>query len=353
MPPMRTRPVSFGLERVRHVVLDHVSGAPAGNVEEAVVHRQVDVGDQRSDGLEALQHRRQQVGIGGLGRDLDDLFHRPFVAVAIPGPDRGREILEADDTADEAIGLGRIMCRAQFEHQLVLFAEVDLLQMLALVEVPEVQPASIFAAEQDLRNEPVLERVGRSPFAGHHRVVAEMPPEIIGELLRAPVHLPLAEHVEAFGIEQEYAARRLALGVSERVHIDSLGAAMDGVHARIPGLFGDFLRLDDPDDLRISRIRLGVDDVQPGRPQPRHDEVAPFHMRVRRIGAKAGRAGIPAEMVQFVAGIRHVDLADDARVGRGFGVDIDHGYRIGFLAVRIEGGHIGQRFLRRLGRHSR
>ncbi len=121
------------------------------------------------------------------------------------------------------------MCRAQFEHQLVLFAEVDLLLVLALVEVPEVQPASIFAAEQDLRDEPVLERIGGSPFARHHGVVTEMPPEIIGQLLGTAVHLPLAENIEALGIEQEDAAGRLALGVAERVHIYSFGAAMDGV----------------------------------------------------------------------------------------------------------------------------
>ena len=48
-------------------------------------------------------------------------------------------------------------------------------------------------------------------------------------------------------------------------------------------------------------------------------------------------------MVQLVAGIRHVDLADDLRVGRGLGVQVDDGYRVWFLAIRVEGGHIGQR----------
>ena len=155
------------------------------------------------------------------------------------------------------------MRRAQFENELVFFAEVDLLQVLALVQVPEVQPASILAAEQHLRNEAVLERVRRSPFARHHGVVAEMPPEIIGKLLRSAIHLPLAKHVEAVGIEQEYAPGRLALGVSERIHIYALGAAMNGVQPRIPRLLGDLLRLDDPYDLGVPGVRLGVDDVQP------------------------------------------------------------------------------------------
>ena len=34
------------------------------------------------------------------------------------------------------------------------------------------------------------------------------------------------------------------------------------------------------------------------------------------------------------------------------GVDVDDGYRVGFLAIRVEGGHIGQRLLRRFSRHS-
>ncbi len=145
------------------------------------------------------------------------------------------------------------MCRPQLEHELVLFTKIDLLQVLALVEIPrEVQSAAVFAAEQHLRIEPVLEHVGRARFARHHRVVTKkMPPEIVSELLRAAIHLPLTEHIEALGIEQEYAARRLAFGVSKRVRVNSLRAAMDGMQTRITGLLGDLLRLDDLDDLRI------------------------------------------------------------------------------------------------------
>src|SRR5690349_17652156 len=37
----------FRIERVRYVVLLQVAGAPARDVEEAIVHRQIDVGDER------------------------------------------------------------------------------------------------------------------------------------------------------------------------------------------------------------------------------------------------------------------------------------------------------------------
>jgi hypothetical protein len=119
--------------------------------------------------------------------------------------------------------------RAQFEHQLVLLAEIDLLHVLALVQVPEMQPAAVFRAEQHLGHQTVLEGVGRAPLAGDHGVVAEMPPEIIGEFLGPAVQLPLAEHVEAVVIEQEDAAGPVALGIGEGVDIDSLRPAVSRV----------------------------------------------------------------------------------------------------------------------------
>jgi hypothetical protein len=46
------------------------------------------------------------------------------VAVVIPDPDRRGQILHAEDSVDEAIGLGRVVRRAQLEHELVVRAEV-------------------------------------------------------------------------------------------------------------------------------------------------------------------------------------------------------------------------------------
>ena len=207
------------------------------------------------------------------------------------------------DAVHEAMRLGRVVRGAQLEHQLVLLAEVDLLQVLALGEIPEVQPPAVFAAEQHLRHEPVLEGVGRAPFAGHHGVVAEMPPGVIGELLRPAIDLPAAERLEALVIHDEDAARRLAVLVAERRHIDAARPAMDGVRARIAGLLGDLLRLDHLDDLRVARIGLGVEDVDARGAQARNHQIAPLHVRMRHLRAQARRAGVPAEMVELVAGI--------------------------------------------------
>ena len=97
------------VEDVADVVLLELAGAPARHVQPAVVHRQVDVADQRGHRPEGLEGRGQQVGVGRLGRDGDDLAGRPAVPVAVPEEDRPRQVLDADDHPDEPPGLGRVV----------------------------------------------------------------------------------------------------------------------------------------------------------------------------------------------------------------------------------------------------
>src|SRR5439155_20243057 len=73
-------------KRVGNVVLPQVTGPPASHIEEAIIHRQVDIGNQRRYRFEPLEHLRQLLGIGRLGWDLDDLSDRPAIAVAMPHP---------------------------------------------------------------------------------------------------------------------------------------------------------------------------------------------------------------------------------------------------------------------------
>src|SRR5579883_2134565 len=133
---------------VGNVVLLEIARAPTGDVKKLVVDREVDVGDQRRAGLEVFERRRQAIRVRRFGGNLDNLLDRPFAAVAVPDPDGGRQVLQADDAVDETIGLGRVMGGPQLEDELVLLAEVDLLKMAALVEIPEMQLAPVFAAEQ-------------------------------------------------------------------------------------------------------------------------------------------------------------------------------------------------------------
>src|SRR5208282_5837965 len=126
---------------------------------------------------------------------------------------------------------------------------------------------------------------------------AKMPPHVVGELLRSAVYFPSAANVETLVIHEEDPAGRLALPVGECRHVDSLRSAVDRVRARIAGLLGDFIRLEDTDDLRIARIGLDVEDVDARGAQAGYHQIAPLRVCVRCIGAKAGAAGVPAEMV--------------------------------------------------------
>src|SRR5258708_6170956 len=126
----------------------------------------------------------------------------------------------------------------QLEDQLVLVAEIDRLLVLARMEIPEMQLATVFRTEQDLGDEAILERVRRAPLAGDERVISEMPPGVIGEALRPAVDLPAAEDVEGLVVHQEDSAGLLAIGVAEGGDVDPLRAAMHGMRTRVPGPLG-------------------------------------------------------------------------------------------------------------------
>src|SRR4029077_1630149 len=227
-----------------------------------------------------------------------------------------------------------------------------LLQVLALGEIPEMQAPAIFAAEQDLRHQSIFEGVRRAPFAGDHRVEAEMPPHVVAELLRAAIDFPAAERLESLVIHDEDAARRLALLVTERGHVDASRTAMHGVRPRVTGLLGDISRLDDLDDLRFAGIGLGIENVDARRPQTWNDQIAPLHMRMRSVRTQARGAGVPPEMMEFVARVYGGDSADDARIRSGRGIDIDHRNGIRRFSVGIERRHIGELFGRRFRRQT-
>src|SRR6266481_3338493 len=116
--------------------------------------------------------------------------------------------------------------------------------MAALAQVPDVEPMAVVAFDQALEAEPVLEHVGRAPFAADSDVVADVPPEVVSEKLRAAVDLPLAEHLEAFVIEQEDAAGTAAVRAAHGANVDRVGAAMERMRAAVAGTRGDFLGLD-------------------------------------------------------------------------------------------------------------
>src|SRR5262249_8400997 len=71
-------------------------------------------------------------------------------------------------------------------------------------------------------------------------------------------------------------------------------------------------------------------------------------MRMRRVRTQARRAGVPAEMVEFVPYLSRRYIGDNLGIRRRFRIDVHDGDAIGGFAIRIKGGDIGERFRRRL-----
>ena len=124
-----------------------------------------------------------------------------------------------------------------------------------------MQAVAVLAAEQQLGLDAVLDHVRRAPLAGDQRVVAEVPPEVVGEVLRprSISQRPSTSKVSWSSMKMPPGA--IAVGRAERADVDAVRAAVDGVRPAVAGPLRQLLRLDGLDDLGLRGIGLGVDDV--------------------------------------------------------------------------------------------
>ena len=218
-----------------------------------------------------------------------------------------------------------------------------------------MQRVPVLAAEEQLGVDPVLDHRRRAPLAGDQRVLIEVPPGVVGQVLRSAVGLPGAQHVEGVVVEQGDAARAL-VGVpgAEAGHEDPVRAAVQGVRAGIARRLGQLGRADRPDQLGLPRVRVGVVDVDVGGPQPGQQQVA----ALQPVGVVPGvreraAARVPPEVVQLVSAGRQVGPADDLSVPGRRRVGVEHGERVGLLRRPVEGDHVGQLLGRRADRFGR
>ena len=114
------------------------------------------------------------------------------------------------------------------------------------------------------------------------------------------------------------------------------GPQCNCVRTGVAGAGENFFRLNDLNDLKLLRIRLSVNDMDAGRTQSRDNQEAPFKVGVRSIRAQGRTAGVPAEVMQFVADVGEIQAADHAAVrGRGWiNVDDEHGVAARFVVWR-------------------
>src|ERR1041384_8839697 len=99
------------------------------------------------------------------------------------------------------------MRRPELERHLVLVAEVERLDVAPAAQVPDVEAMAVLLAEQQLRDHAALDHLRRAPLARQQGVVAEVPPEVVGEVLRPAIALPAAAAVEALAVGEEEIGR--------------------------------------------------------------------------------------------------------------------------------------------------
>ncbi len=278
------------------------------------------------------------------------IFHSS--PLAVPVPHRRGEILDGDHDADEAVLLARVVRGPELEHHLVLVADVELLHVLAVLQVPHVHGVAVLAAEELLGDDAALEHRRRRPLARDERALVQVPTEVVLVALRAGLVLRRAERLERLAVEPEQPARLVrTVRAAETAHVDRVGAAMRGVGARVAGLRRELVGLDRLHDLRRARVVLHVEHVDARRLEAWHDEVAALDVRPRRRRAQCGAARVPAEVMQLVAGRRELDGRDDLAVGVRAALEVDHPERVRpRLLVGLEQRDVRERLLRRLHR---
>src|SRR2546421_11294942 len=100
-----------------------------------------------------------------------------------------------------------------------------------------------------------------------------MPAEVVGEILRPAIELPATAHLEGVVVDDEDAPRTVTGWRAQGADIDAVRSAVTRMRAAVSGAVGNFLGLDRLDDPRRPGIRLGVDHVDPGRPNAGSQEI--------------------------------------------------------------------------------
>src|SRR5690349_20260259 len=107
--------------------------------------------------------------------------------------------------------------------------------MASLVQVPDMNLVPVLAGQQQLRVNALFHHVGRAPFGGNHRVVSQMPPEVVRQLLGAAILLPLALQLERVRVHQENATGAVSASRSKRTSIDAVWSAMNRMGRGVAG----------------------------------------------------------------------------------------------------------------------
>ncbi len=90
---------------------------------------------------------------------------------------------------------------------------------------------------------------------------------------------------------------------------------MDRVWPAVAGALGNRLRLNHLDDFRLSRVGLGVDDVNARGAETGNNKVAALEEGMGCVGRQASTTGVPAVVVQLIADVGQLHPAYQSAVG--------------------------------------
>ncbi len=226
----------------------------------------------------------------------------------------------------------------------MLGAEVDALDVASLGQVPEVQGVAVLVVQQLFRNDPVLDHGGSAPLAGDQGVLVEVPPGVVGQVLRPPIGFPGAHHVERVVVEHGDSPRAIvATGGSEARQVNPVRPAVQGMRPGVAGFRREFFGRHGSHQFRLPGVGMGVVDVDVRRAQPGQQKVA----ALQAIGVMSGvgeraAARVPTEVVQLVAAGGQIGPTDHPAEASRFRVGVDDGERVRLRAVAVERDDVGQ-----------
>src|SRR5215475_14639674 len=115
-----------------------------------------------------------------------------------------------------------------------------------------MQRVTVLSSQQQFRINPAFYHLRRAPLACDHGVMAEMPPEIVGEKLRATVLFPSPADLKTFRVHDKDSAGTAAFIRADGVDVNAVRAAMRCVGSAVSAFFHDHFRLNDFDDARFA-----------------------------------------------------------------------------------------------------
>ena len=155
----------------------------------------------------------------------------------------------------------------------------------------------------------------------------EVPPGVVGEVLRAAVLLPAPRDVERVEVEDRDAAGPVgAVGPAQTGEIDAVRAAVQRVRSGVAGLRRELGGVDGLVQRRLRRVGEGVEDVDVRRTQTRQQQ-EPALQTVHRVALvrQGAAARVVSDVVQLVAAGRQLAPPDHAGVAVRCRAHVDRG----------------------------